>query len=91
MNIFKRVALIERQLDNEIEENDARFSNIASSITKLGKRIEQLEKENKELREKLPDYEDAISKGVERRWDDAVQAITDFNPYVGLNKPEVNK
>lgn len=101
MRIFKRL----REAEKDIEYLFDRIGKITSSIvtilktmTSMQERIEAVEKENEDLRKqlddiknKLPDYEEAISKGVERKWDDAVQAVADFNPYVELNKEAIGR
>jgi regulator of replication initiation timing len=101
MRIFKRLRGVEEQIQNLFERLGKMAGNIVAILKTLNAMNEELGKlhdENinlrkrlKDIEDKLPDYEDAINKGVERRWDDAVQAVADFNPYVELNKPEVNK
>lgn len=101
MRIFKRLREVEEQIQNLFERLGKLAGNIVAilkTLNTLNKELGELEQENvnirkrlKDIEDKLPDYEDAINKGVERRWDDAVQAVADFNPYVELNKPEVNK
>ena len=101
MRIFKRLREVEEQIQNLFERLGKLAGNIVAilkTINTLNKELGELEQENvnirkrlKDIEDKLPDYEDAINKGVERRWDDSVRAVADFNPYVELNKPEVNK
>lgn len=101
MRIFKRLCGAEEQIQNLFERLGKLAGNIVAilkTIDTLNNELGELKQENlnirkrlKDIEDKLPGYEDAINKGVERIWDDAVQAITGFNPYVELNKPEVNK
>ncbi len=101
MRIFKRLREIEGQIQNLFERLGKMAGNIVAilkTLKTMNEELGELHDENinlrkrlKDIEDKLPDYEDAINKGVERRWDDAVRSVADFNPYVELNKPEVNK
>jgi predicted nucleic acid-binding Zn-ribbon protein len=101
MRIFKRLRKAEKDIEclfgiiSKITNSNV---TILKTMTSMQERIEAVEKENEDLRKqlddiknKLPDYEEAISKGVERKWDDAVQAVADFNPYVELNKEAIGR
>ena len=101
MRIFKRVEELEKSVLKQYEH----ISKLTSSYVKMLNTMEGLNgtfglliDENKKLKErisdlekKMPDYEEAVSKGVERRWDEAVQAVADFNPYAEFNKPGVKE
>ena len=49
-------------------------ASLAKELQTLGARIESIEK-------KLPEYEEAVAKGVDDVWNKAVQSVIDFNPY----------
>ena len=101
MRIFKRLREAERNIDKifgRLASITKNIVNLLRDVKRIKEDIAGLQKENIELRrqlkeicDKLPEYEDAVAKGVERKWDDAVQTVVNFNPYVELNKPEVNK
>lgn len=54
----------------------------------LFKRVAELERQNiaiakklAEIESKLPDYEEAVARGVDGVWNKAVQSIIDYNPF----------
>lgn len=51
--------------------------NFAKALAELGSVKNQLEEINK----KLPDYEEAIAKGVDDVWNNAVRSVIDYNPF----------
>lgn len=101
MRIFKRLREAEEQIQNLFERVAKMAGNIAAilkALHNMNEELAELHDENinlrkrlKDIEDKLPDYEDAVSKGVERKWDDAVQAVADFNPYVELNKEAIRR
>jgi hypothetical protein len=95
MNIFKKVAKLEEQnvelalklveLKKELEDlktwvkchedgHDIDQKNTMSSFRRLGAEV-------REIKERLPEYEEAVAKGVDDVWNKAVQSIVDFNPF----------
>ena len=69
MGFFKRL----RSVEAKQEEYDARFANLATSMVKLGKQLE-------ELKEKLPDYDEAVARGVEEVWNKALSEVANYDP-----------
>lgn len=95
MNIFKKIAKLEEQnvemalqiveLKRKLEDMEnwknchdechiIDDKNIKSSFRRLGAEV-------REVKERLPMYEEAIAKGVDDVWNKAVQSIVDYNPY----------
>jgi hypothetical protein len=54
---------------------------IEDSVVSLSLEVAALKKELEEIREKLPGYEEAVSRGVDEVWNRAVQSVADYNPY----------
>ena len=101
MRIFKRLKSIELRIE-ELINNIANLAGhivAAMEATKdLSKIVQELSDENKALKEKMeelekriPEYEEAVAKGVVENWEAGLRAIADFNPMVELNKPEAGK
>lgn len=95
MGLFKKIAKLEQQniemalkiveLKKELEDlktwvkchddgHDIDRKNTMSSFRRLGAEV-------REIKERLPEYEEAVAKGVDDVWNKAVQSIVDFNPY----------
>lgn len=81
MGIFKRIKALEDQniaLAKEIatlkKDLHERYEADMRSHYLVDKRLEAIEK-------KLPDYEEAVARGVDDVWNKAVQSIIDFNPF----------
>ena len=58
-------------------------SGLALELVTLKKQMEELEK-------KLPSYEQAVSVGIDKVWNDALQRVADYNPYKGLNLSSIS-
>ena len=101
MRFFKRLAEVEKQVDElfkRIAKLTGHFVTVLKTINALNEAVIALSDENKELKaeleaikERLPEYEEAVAKGVVEKWDAGVRAIADFDPAISLNKPEVLK
>ena len=88
MRIFKRLRNLEEQLINLATHVVNAFKDIkriTEQLKELRDKCEKLEARCKKLEEKLPNYEKAISDGVDKLWNDALQAVADYNPYEGLD------
>ena len=95
MGFFKKIAKLEQQnvdmalqivkLKKELEDfrtwrachdecHSIDHKNMLSSFRRVNEAIRNIEK-------RVPEYEEAIAKGVDDVWNKAVQSIVDFNPY----------
>lgn len=54
---------------------------IESQIANLALAVAEIKDEIEQLKEKLPDYEHAVAKGVDDVWNKALQSVIDYNPY----------
>lgn len=75
---FKRLRAVERIAD----QNETHIANLVTSITKLGEKLEAIEK-------KLPDYEEAVARGVDDVWNKALSEIANYDP-LAYGKKENN-
>lgn len=81
------------KLTGKLVEATKQINKVRSNVAAMRLELKRLKKENDELREmleniekKLPDYEEAIAKGVDDIWNKAVQEIVDYNPMTQLKK-----
>lgn len=60
-----------RKTINELLKQNA---NLAAEVAELKKQLA-------EINGRLPEYEEAIAKGVGDQWNRAVQSVIDYNPF----------
>ena len=76
MFIFKRVKVLE----DENYKRKCEKEKICEDMAELAYQLSETKKLLKEIQDKLPDYEEAIGKGVVEMWDRAVSSIVNYNP-----------
>lgn len=65
--------------------NRKKVEALEGALAKLALKVADLEKELAEIKDRLPEYEEAVAKGVGDTWDRSISNIIDYNP---LSKAE---
>ena len=58
-----------------------RIKELENQNVAMSKAIVELTAKQKEIDAKLPEYEEAVAKGVGDQWNRAVQSVIDYNPF----------
>lgn len=81
MGIFKRIQALE-------EQNIALAKEVARLKSELHERYEAdmrshyfVDKKLEAIEKKLPEYEDAVARGVDDAWNKALESVVNFNPF----------
>lgn len=62
-----------------------RISNLEDNLAKALLEISELKAKTKQLESKLPDFDEAVAKGVDELWNQAVRSVIDYNPFAKSN------
>lgn len=65
--------------------NRKKVEALEGALAKLALKVADLEKELTGIKDRLPEYEEAVAKGVGDTWDRSISNIIDYNP---LSKSE---
>lgn len=67
-----------------IAKLEDRITGMALELVRATEKLEEIEK-------KLPEYDEAVARGVDTVWNKAVQSVIDYNPFVKVNENGDNK